>query len=492
MGEASACGPRTENQDALRVVTPAPALAASKGHLLAIADGVSQCADGGLAARSSLQALALDYYATPETWAIVQSLDRLLLAQNRWLQANGGGQPLLTTLTALVLRGTRYTLAHVGDCRAYLWRDGELLRQTSDHVWEQPHMQHVLTRALGLDQHLVVDYLEGDLEPGSQWLLVSDGVWATLGDSGIRSILRNAEEPQRSAEALVRAAHLAGSQDNASALLVRVEALKTLPAARADDPLATQALLLEEWFLRRVQGRHFPELHGLAQRQHLYYLMREHPGETLAERLRNHGPLSLPEWLGLANQLLRGLGQLHRRNLLHRDLKPENLHLGRDGELRLLDFGLAWCPGLSREDPHLLPGTPSYLAPECFSGTSPSVRQDLYATGVCLYQALTGRYPYGEIEAFQHPRFGRPVPPSRYRPDLPAWIDDLLLRAVACDPAQRFETAEEWLLSLQQGEALPAAAPRPLLEREPLQTWRAIALLSLAANLALLLVWLKG
>ncbi|MCB2545423.1 hypothetical protein KQ745_15520, partial [Listeria monocytogenes] len=83
------------------------------------------------------------------------------------------------------------------------------------------HMQHVLTRALGLDQHLVVDYLEGDLEPGSQWLLVSDGVWATLGDSGIRSILRNAEEPQRSAEALVRAAHLAGSQDNASALLVR-------------------------------------------------------------------------------------------------------------------------------------------------------------------------------------------------------------------------------------------------------------------------------
>ncbi|RMJ75186.1 protein kinase [Pseudomonas aeruginosa] len=549
MGEASACGPRTENQDALRVVTPAPALAASKGHLLAIADGVSQCADGGLAARSSLQALALDYYATPETWAIVQSLDRLLLAQNRWLQANGGGQPLLTTLTALVLRGTRHTLAHVGDCRAYLWRDGELLRQTSDHVWEQPHMQHVLTRALGLDQHLVVDYLEGDLEPGSQWLLVSDGVWATLGDSGIRSILRNAEEPQRSAEALVRAAHLAGSQDNASALLVRVEAvpagslgdalaqlghwplppplkpdqlfegwrvrqllgesrqsllyrvedgqgqpwlLKTLPAARADDPLATQALLLEEWFLRRVQGRHFPELYGLAQRQHLYYLMREHPGETLAERLRNHGPLSLPEWLGLANQLLRGLGQLHRRNLLHRDLKPENLHLGRDGELRLLDFGLAWCPGLSREDPHLLPGTPSYLAPECFSGTSPSVRQDLYATGVCLYQALTGRYPYGEIEAFQHPRFGRPVPPSRYRPDLPAWIDDLLLRAVACDPAQRFETAEEWLLSLQQGEALPVAAPRPLLEREPLQTWRAIALLSLAANLALLLVWLKG
>lgn len=96
--EASAIGPRDENQDALRLVTPAAELAASKGFLFAIADGVSQCADGGLAARATLQALALDYYATPQTWAVAQALDRLLLAQNRWLQANGGCQPLLTTV----------------------------------------------------------------------------------------------------------------------------------------------------------------------------------------------------------------------------------------------------------------------------------------------------------------------------------------------------------------------------------------------------------
>ena len=135
IGETSAIGPRSENQDALRVVTPAPALAASKGYLLGLADGVSQCADGGLAARATLQALALDYYSTPETWPVQHSLDRLLIAHNRWLQANGGGQPLLTTLTSLVLRWRRYTLAHIGDSRAYLWRDGQLLRLTEDHVW---------------------------------------------------------------------------------------------------------------------------------------------------------------------------------------------------------------------------------------------------------------------------------------------------------------------------------------------------------------------
>lgn len=550
VGEASAIGPRRENQDALRVVTPAPALAASKGYLFALADGVSQCADGGLAARATLQALALDYYATPETWAVAQSLDRLLLAHNRWLQANGGGQPLLTTLTALVLRGRRFTLAHVGDCRAYRWRAGQLDRLSEDHVWEQPGMQHVLKRALGLDQHLVVDYLEGELQEDEHFLLVSDGIWAVLGDTGIQRILQDEPEPGAASRALVAAAHLAGGQDNASALLVRVDALppsgladalaqleawplppqlrpdqlfegwrvqgllaesrqsllyrvldeagqawllKTLPPARHAEPGAGPALLQEEWFLRRVAGRHFAEVHPLPQRQHLYYLQREYPGRTLAQQLREDGPLALPDWLGLAPRLLKALGMLHRRNILHRDIKPENLLRGDDGELRLLDFGLAYCPGLSQDEAHSLPGTPSYIAPEAFNGAAPAARQDLYAAGVTLYRSLTGHYPFGEIEAFQRPRFGTPTPASRYRPDLPAWLDECLARALASEPTQRYETAEEWLLALEQGERKALAVkPRPLLEREPLKVWRGIALLSLLGNLALLVLCLHG
>ncbi|WP_374440605.1 protein kinase domain-containing protein [Pseudomonas panipatensis] len=546
--QASACGPRAENQDALRAVTPPAALAASKGLLFALADGVSQCADGGLAARLTVQALASDYYATPETWAIAQALERLLLSQNRWLRANGAGQPLLTTLTALILRGRRFTLAHVGDCRLYRWQDGQLQCLTEDHVWDQPGMQHVLKRALGLDQHLVVDYRDGELQPGQAFLLVSDGVWASLGDAGIRRILGDSTTPQDSVDALVRAAHLAGSQDNASALLVRIDnlpasglgdtlaqlgdwplppllrpgqdfegwqvqgtlaqsrqsliyrvldrqqrawLLKTLPSALRDDPRAAQALLLEEWFLRRVQGRYFPELHGLPQRQHLYYVMREYPGQTLAEQLRQQGPLSLNDWQDTASRLLRALGQLHRRNILHRDIKPENLHRGADGELRLLDFGLAFCPGLSGDEPHSLPGTPSYLAPEAFQGAAPDARQDLYCAGATLYRLLCGQYPYGEIEAFQHPRFGQPTAPSRYRPDLPAWLETWLLRALHSDPAQRFETAEECLLALEQGERQAGLRPTPLLARHPLRFWRGLALVSLLANLLLLLAWLQ-
>lgn len=548
--QASATGPREENQDALRLVTPAPELAASKGYLFALADGVSQCADGGLAARASLQALALDYYATPATWSVAQALDRLLLAQNRWLRAQGSGQPLLTTLSALVLRGRRFTLAHVGDCRVYRWHAGRLQCLSEDHVWDQPGMQHVLKRALGLDQHLLVDYLEGELQPGESFLLLSDGVWASLGDQHIQAVLREQPDLQLAVDTLVASAHLNGSQDNASALLVQVEQLgtanlgdtlaqlqqwpvpgplregqvidgwqtekllshsrqsllyrvrdgqgrawllKTLPYVRGQEPGAAQGLLLEEWFLRRVAGRHFPELHTASQRQHLYYVMREYPGQSLAALLAEHGPLPMPQWLELARQLLQAVGVLHRRNLLHRDIKPENLHLGSDGQLRLLDFGLAYCPGLSEDPLHELPGTPSYIAPEAFDGQPPSPRQDLYAVGVTLYYLLTGHYPYGEVEAFQRPRFGQPVNAARYRPDLPEWLQHNLQQALAADPAQRFETAEHWLLLLERGDRqeLPSR-PRPLLEREPLKVWRTLALLSLLFNLILLLTLLKG
>ena len=548
-GEASATGPRSENQDAIRVVTPAPALAASKGYLFALADGVSQCADGGLAARATLQALALDYYSTPETWAVTQSLDRVLVAHNRWLQANGGGQPLLTTLSALILRGRRFTLAHVGDCRAYRWLNGTLERLSEDHVWEQPGMQHVLKRAMGLDQHLVMDYLDGELREGECFVLVSDGIWATLGDAGIQRILHDEQDLPAASRALVNAAHLAGSQDNASALLLRVEALpqsdladtlaqlqhwplpaklrkgqnfegwqverlltesrqslvyrvrdaqarrwllKTLPANRSAEPQAGPALLLEEWFLRRVAGRFFADVHPLPQRQHLYYVQREYAGQTLAEHLRLSGPLGLPEWLDIAPRLIKALGMLHRRNILHRDIKPENLLWGDDGELRVLDFGLAYCTGLTRDEACALPGTPSFIAPEAFTGATPSPQQDLYSAGVTLYFLLTGHYPYGEIEAFQHPRFGQPIPASRYRPDLPGWVDDSLSRAINAEPRQRYETAEEWLLNLEQAERKSLSSrPRPLLEREPLLVWRSVALFSLLLNLLLLIGLLR-
>ena len=544
VGQYSEQGPRSENQDAMRLVTPGSALALSKGHLIGLADGVSQCADGGLAARSTLQALAMDYYATPQTWPVAQALDRLLIAQNQWLRANGRGQPLLTTLSTLVLRGRRFTLAHVGDCRVYRYHRGALARLSIDHTWEQPGMQHVLKRALGLDQHLMVDYQEGDLQEGEVFVLLSDGVWSMLHDTAISATLREQSDPQVAAHTLVRAALLAGGQDNASAVVVRIDALgpislgdsllqldgrplppplkpgqafegwrvecllarsqasvvyrvldpqdqpwllKTLTARQGDSPDAQQHLLLEEWFMRRVAGRYFPELHPLPKRQHHYYVMRHYPGRTLAQWFDEVGPLPMAQWQDIAGRLLRAVGMLHRRNILHRDIKPENLLWGDDGELRVLDFGLAYCPGLSAQGTGTVPGTPSFIAPEAYTGAVTDARQDLYAVGITLYFLLTGHYPYGEIEAFQRPRFGEAIDPGRYRPDLAPWLQTILLRSVAAKPEQRFETAEQWLLAMDQGEVADVVRrQQPLLEREPLKVWQAVAAVSLVVNLVLL------
>jgi serine/threonine protein kinase len=137
---------------------------------------------------------------------------------------------------------------------------------------------------------------------------------------------------------------------------------------------------------------------------------------------------------------------------------------------------------------HKNPGTPSFMAPELFNGIKANTSTDIYAAGVTLYHLLTRKYPYGEIEPFQNPRFGEPVPPTRYRPDIPRWLENIVLKAVAHKPEARFETAEEMLLALEHGELKPILAPQrtPLIARARLVKWQWIAMFSLILNFLLI------
>jgi serine/threonine protein kinase len=117
---------------------------------------------------------------------------------------------------------------------------------------------------------------------------------------------------------------------------------------------------------------------------------------------------------------------------------------------------------------------------------------DLYALGVTLYQWLTGKLPYGEVEPYQTGRFRHdPKPPSRLRPDVPIWLDHVVTKAVALDPKQRFETAEEMMLALQRGASRPLPAPgsTPLASRDPAALWKIALGVALLFNL-LLVYWL--
>lgn len=558
-GYATRAGHRERNEDFVGMVMPDEPELSSKGVLAAIADGVSGNEGGREASEYTIRGLLSDYYATSDTWPVTQSLDRVLKAINSWVQHQGSIRAELagmaTTLTSLVLRGNFYYFAHVGDTRLYLLRKGVLTRLTADHVWDRPEMQHVLTRAIGLDSQLAIDHGMGELHEGDAFLLATDGVWASISEYDLTDYLSQLVNKQHDAEAiantLIDTALAAGARDNLSALAIRVDALpetnlrdalsgsqqlpvppklkigqvidgytveeqihasattllyrvseprvgnhtprklvlKTLHPDRAQDLHERSAFAHEEWLAKRVVARFFPQIITPEQKTYLYYLTTWHEGNTLQQHLDAGEHFTIPDVIAHGTKLVRAIGALHRRSIIHRDIKPGNIHLGDDGELRILDLGVAQS-GLEAEDEVRAPraGTPSFLAPEQFNNAAASRQTDLYSTGVTLYFLLTRHFPYGEIEPFQTPRFGIAVVPSRYRPDLPLWLENVLLKAVARDPADRFETAEEFLLALERGASRPLAAiaPKPLTERDPVSVWRAVAAISVVVNILLL------
>jgi len=270
--------------------------------------------------------------------------------------------------------------------------------------------------------------------------------------------------------------------------------LKTLPQSLQDDLPSREGLLVEEWLAKTLISHHFPQVLPISRegRHYLYYVMSFHEGATLQQHLEHGRHFSIAEAIQIGIRLGKAVGVLHRMNILHRDIKPDNIHLDTEGKLRLLDLGVALNPATMRSQG--TPGTPSFIAPELFAGGQASCQSDLYAVGVTLYYLLTRKYPYGEIEPFQHPRFTEPVPPTRYRPDVPQWLESILMKAVAKNPTKRFETAEEWVITLKKGEhALSLPNQRaPLAERDPLRLWQLAMVISVLINLLLFyLLWAR-
>ena len=266
--------------------------------------------------------------------------------------------------------------------------------------------------------------------------------------------------------------------------------LKTLRPELADDADEIRALIMEEWRGRRITSPFFAQLLPAEGRSCLYYLQTWHEGATLQRMLDSGLHFTVADAVQHGVRLMKGLSALHRLDVAHRDIKPDNIHIGRDGRLRILDLGVALSLGERKAgDPVSQAGTPSYMAPELLADAPPAPGFDLYAAGVTLYHLLTRKYPYGEIEPFQKPKFGEPVRPTRWRPEIPGWLENILLKAVARDANERFETAEEFLLALERGASRPLAAPsrQPLAQRNPLMLWKIVAAASLAVNFVLLL-----
>jgi len=207
-GHATAAAAGKINEDFHGIVTPREDPAAGwRGIAVAVADGVSGNAAGRLASETAVKSLLRDYYAAPDDWNISRTLDKLLRSVNDWLYAENARHPeyegMVSTLTLLVFRGNTYHMAHVGDTRAYRRRGDSLEQLSIDHTWARSDMRHVLKRAVGLDNHLVVDYTDGELRPGDLFLLASDGIWEVLGERILREVFQAGGSAQRIADELV-------------------------------------------------------------------------------------------------------------------------------------------------------------------------------------------------------------------------------------------------------------------------------------------------
>jgi serine/threonine protein phosphatase PrpC len=456
------------------------------------------------------------------------------------------------TFTALVLRGRIAHIVHVGDSRAYRLRGNRLALLTADHVRESTgaSRSNILNRALGVEAELRLDYAAQPVALHDRFLLCSDGVHAYLTPDHIADILRQRSASDDTARALVTAALQSGSTDNCTALVVDVVDLPTAETAEvgADimqlpliptpidgqtvDGFVLKVLMSDGRYTRlfgafdEVEGGEvalkFPKpqvaavatYHAAFAREAwvgarinspyvgrvielppgrqtcLYTVMPLYQGELLSTRLARRPLIGLEEGRNISIKLARAVAALHRAGIIHRDIKPDNIILEAEGSLKLIDLGVVRVPGLEDFPAEDIPGTLAYMAPEMFADEKGNEQTDIYALGITMFRAFTGEFPYGNLDAVSPSRKSRPTPLGELRPDLPAWLQEALGRAIALDPARRFRDVTEFAVEMEAGPARASVGvrrPQTLYERQPVRFWQGVA--AILALAVIFLLW---
>jgi Tol biopolymer transport system component len=240
--------------------------------------------------------------------------------------------------------------------------------------------------------------------------------------------------------------------------LQRQVALKVLPPDMAADPERLQRFQREARAVAALNHPHVVTLYSVEEDAGVHFLTMELvEGNTLAEIIPASG-LPLGQLLKLAAPLVEAVAFAHEHGIIHRDLKPSNVMLGSDGRLRVLDFGLAklkadTLPGETTHLPtqtltrrHVVVGTAAYMSPEQAEGRSIDRRTDIFSLGIMLYEMACGQRPFtgdSDLSLISSILKDTPAPPSLVRRDLPPALDRIVMKALAKDPAQRYQRAED-------------------------------------------------
>ena len=181
VGQHSIAGRKSRNDDSYGVLLPEKALLATKGVAIAIADGMSSSEAAKEASETCVRSFLDDYFATPPSWTVKTSVERVLSAANRWMQSqsealSAEGRGMVSTFSGAVLKSSMAHIFHVGDSRIYLLRDRHIERLTNDHRVRVSRQQEYLSRAFGMERDLAVDYRKLPVERGDILVFTTDGV----------------------------------------------------------------------------------------------------------------------------------------------------------------------------------------------------------------------------------------------------------------------------------------------------------------------------
>ena len=248
-------------------------------------------------------------------------------------------------------------------------------------------------------------------------------------------------------------------------------ALATLPLIMklprikgGEDPATIVGFEVEQMILPVLQGPHVPRYvaRGDFTRQP-YIVMERIAGASLRPRL-DAAPLPLDEVIEIGSRVATALHELHHQQLVHLDIKPSNIMFRPDGTAVMVDFGLSHpgrLPDLLEEEFSLPMGTGPYMSPEQVQYRRNDPRSDLFALGVMLYHFSTGQRPFGSPDTVRGLRkrlYEDPVPPRTHRPDCPPWLQEVILKCLEVDPQQRWQSAAQLALALQDPAQVPLSA----------------------------------
>lgn len=466
VGQYSDKGIKSDNEDYFGMLAPDEPLRSTKGIAFAIADGMSGSAAGKEASEASVSGFLCDYFSTPETWTVRKSCEKVMGALNRWLYGRGDidqhhSHGWVTTFNGLIIKSNTASLFHVGDSRIYHYRDGRMEQLTRDHRVIVSKDRNYLSRALGIELFMDIDYRTQRIEVGDYFIMTTDGIHDYMDDATILRMLKSYKDNlQQFAEEVVNKALLNGSQDNLTCQTIRVDSLpdqdihevyrhltelpfpppleigmildgykiieerhaskrtqiylventetgeraimKTPSVNYQDDPSYIEQFTLEEWIGRRIHNPNVVKT--LKQKQHrqcLYYLIEAIEGKTLRAWIDHFPGSEISEICRLTKQIAKGLQAFHRLEMVHRDLKPENIMIDSSGVVKIIDLGSVRIAGIDEIDIPIdrnkILGTINYSAPELLLGEGGNASSDIFSLGVIVYEMLTGHLPYGDL-----------------------------------------------------------------------------------------------